>query len=112
MARAQGALNDVGRLGHVQAALRLDLRTKLDVFEARVVVQARICAQIRAGELNNHGGPYARWRARETSPGQDGPSKMKAENASTRSAPALIMRSASSGDEMPPVPMRIWSSSR
>ena len=109
---ADGSFDDVRGFGHVQASFRFNLGTKLDVFEARVVVQARIRSQLRARELNNHDAPYACWSARETSPGQDGPSKMKAENASTRSAPAPIMRRASCGEEMPPVPMRIWSSLR
>ena len=55
MPRTNGALNDVRGFGHVQASFRFDLGTKLDVFEARVVLQARICCQFRAGELDNHG---------------------------------------------------------
>ena len=55
MARTNGSLDDVRRFGHVQAAFRFDLGAKLDVFEARVVLQARICCQVRAGELDNHG---------------------------------------------------------
>ena len=39
------------------AAFRFDLGAKLDVFEARVVLQAWICCQVRAGELDNHVGP-------------------------------------------------------
>ena len=57
MPRADRAFNDVRGFGHVQASFRFDLGAKLDVFEACVVVQARICAQIRAGELDNHVGP-------------------------------------------------------
>lgn len=55
MPRANCTFNDVRGFGHVQASLRFDLGTKLDVFEARVVLQARICCQVRAGELDNHG---------------------------------------------------------
>ena len=57
MPRADRAFNDVRGFGHVQTSFRFDLRTKFDVFEARVVLQARICCQIRAGELDNHVGP-------------------------------------------------------
>ena len=55
VARADGTFDDVRGFGHVQATFRLDLGTKLDVFEARVVVQARVCGQIRAGQFDDHG---------------------------------------------------------
>ena len=52
--RVQGARDDAGGLGHVQAALGLQAGAQLHVLEARVVVQAGVGGQVRAGEGDEH----------------------------------------------------------